>query len=132
MRVFSEKRDLKFHVEDHKGWLLRRGDTQRVVEEQVDGAFRLSLEHDTQQNKKESGYLLLIIPHLVYLRYSGKNLITFTAYRSARNLARFLVRSKVYPLERTAGSSKCGSKRCQVCLNVSETDIFESFQTKKQ
>ena len=52
--------------------------------------------------------------------------------RSARNLKRFLVRSKVYPLERTAGSSKCGSKRCQVYLNVSETDIFESFQTKRQ
>ena len=30
------------------------------------------------------------------------------------------------------GSSKCGSKRCRVCLNVSETDIFESFQTKRQ
>ena len=30
------------------------------------------------------------------------------------------------------GSSKCGSKRCQVCLNVSETYIFESFQTKRQ
>ena len=44
----------------------------------------------------------------------------------------FLVRSKVYPLERTVGSSKCGSKRCRVCLNVSETNIFESFQVKKQ
>ena len=53
-------------------------------------------------------------------------------YRSARNLKRFLVRSKVYPLERTADSPKCGSKRCQVYLNVSETDIFESFQTKRQ
>ena len=42
------------------------------------------------------------------------------------------MRSKVYPLERPLGSSKCGSKRCQVCLNVSETNIFESFQTKKQ
>ena len=30
------------------------------------------------------------------------------------------------------GSSKCGSKRCQVCLNVSEPNIFESFQTKRQ
>ena len=30
------------------------------------------------------------------------------------------------------GSSKCGSKRSQVCLNVSETDTFESFQTKRQ
>ena len=30
------------------------------------------------------------------------------------------------------GSSKCGSKRFQVYLNVSETDTFESFQTKRQ
>ena len=30
------------------------------------------------------------------------------------------------------GSSKCGSERCQVCLKVSETCIFESFQTKRQ
>ena len=56
----------------------------------------------------------------------------FVAYRSSRNLKSFLERSKVYPLKRTMGSSKCGSKRCQVCLNVSETNIFESFQTKKQ
>ena len=48
----------------------------------------------------------------------------FVAYRSARNLKSFLVRSKVYPLERKVGSSKGGSKRCQVSLNVSETDIF--------
>ena len=53
-------------------------------------------------------------------------------YRSARNLKSFLVRSKVYLLERTTGSSKCGSKTCQVYLNVSETDSFESFQTKRQ
>ena len=56
----------------------------------------------------------------------------FVAYRSARNLKSFLVWRKVYPLERTVGSSKCGSKRCQVCLNVSETGIFKSFQTKRQ
>ena len=46
------------------------------------------------------------------------------------SLKRVLVKSKVYPLERTVGSSKCGSKRCQVRLNVSETNIFESFQTR--
>ena len=36
----------------------------------------------------------------------------FVAYSSARNLKSFLVRSKVYLLERTVGSLKCGSKRC--------------------
>ena len=53
----------------------------------------------------------------------------FAAYRSAQNLKSFLVKP-IYPLERTVGSSKCGSKRCLVCLYVSETDIFESIQTK--
>ena len=40
--------------------------------------------------------------------------------------------SKIYPLERAMRSSKRGSKRCQVCLNVSEINIFESFKKKKQ
>ena len=30
------------------------------------------------------------------------------------------------------GSKKCNSKRCLVSLNISETDIFQSFQTKEQ
>ena len=42
------------------------------------------------------------------------------------------MRSEVSPLKRTVGSSKFGSKRSQVSLNVSETGIFESFQTKRQ
>ena len=45
-------------------------------------------------------------------------------------LKSFLVRSKVYPLERKVGSGKCNGKCCQVCLNINETDTFESFQTK--
>ena len=35
--------------------------------------------------------------------------------RSARDLKSFLVRSKVYQLERKVGSAKCNGKRCQVC-----------------
>ena len=52
-------------------------------------------------------------------------------HRSSRNLKRFLVESKVYPLEKTVGSSKCGLKRFKISLNFSEADIFESFQTKR-
>ena len=56
----------------------------------------------------------------------------FVSFRSARNLKSFLVRSKNYPLNRKVGSEKCNGKRYLVCLNVSETDALESFQTKKQ
>ena len=56
----------------------------------------------------------------------------FVSFRSASNLKSFLVRSKVYTLERKVGSAKCNGKRCQVCLGISETDTFESFQTKQK
>ena len=35
----------------------------------------------------------------------------------------------LYPEERTKGSFKCGSKRCEVCLNVNETSTFASTVT---
>ena len=57
---------------------------------------------------------------------------SFVPFRSARNLKGFLVRSKVYPLDRKVGSEKCNGKRCLVCLNAAERDTFESFQTKRQ
>ena len=132
-----------------KDWFLRRGYPQRIVEEQMGRAFRLPLKHDTQQNKIESGIPLAVTYNPAFnnlsttlrenfnIFYSDLEFRTvFTpspliAYRSPQNLKSFLVRSKTYPLQRTVTSSKCGSKRYQFCLNVSETDIFESFQTKK-
>ena len=54
------------------------------------------------------------------------------SFRSRRNLKSYLVRSEIYPLERKVGSEKCKSKRWLVCLNVSATDVFQSFQTKEQ
>ena len=35
-----------------------------------------------------------------------------------------------HPLESKIGSAKLNSKRCQVCLNISKTDTFESFQNQ--
>ena len=53
------------------------------------------------------------------------------SFPGARKLSSYLVRAKVYPLERKVGSSGCGKKRCQVCLNVNETDSFTSTSTNK-
>ena len=58
--------------------------------------------------------------------------VPFVSFSSTRNLISYLVRSKIYPLERKVSSEKCNSKRCLMCLNVSETDLFQSFQTKEQ
>ena len=41
---------------------------------------------------------------------------SFVSFKSTRNLKSYLVRSKIYLLERKVGSEKCKSKRCLVCL----------------
>ena len=51
--------------------------------------------------------------------------------RSVRKVSSYLIRAKAFPLERTVGSFKCKKSRCQVCLNVNETDTFTSTVTKK-
>ena len=38
----------------------------------------------------------------------------------------------IYPLERKIASGKCKSTRCLLWLNVSEMDLFQLYQTKKQ
>ena len=45
---------------------------------------------------------------------------------SPRNLRSYLVRAKLYPVERKTGSCKCNGKTCQVCFNVSETETISS------
>ena len=55
-------------------------------------------------------------------------MITFC---SARKLSCYLVRVKLYPLERTTGLAQCKGKRCQTCHNVKETESFTSATTGK-
>ena len=51
------------------------------------------------------------------------------SYRSARKVSSYLVRAKLYPLERRVGSEKSGKSGCQVCLNIQENDTFTSTTT---
>ena len=49
-----------------------------------------------------------------------KNVFT-KRFCSARKLSSYLVRTKLYPIERIVGSHKCKGKRCEVRSNVQET-----------
>ena len=51
------------------------------------------------------------------------------SFRSSRKISSYLVRAKLYPVERIVGSFKCGSKRCEVCKYITETAIFTSGVT---
>ena len=53
------------------------------------------------------------------------------SFRNVRKMSSYLVRAKLYPEERTKGSFQCGSKRCEVHLNVNETSNFTSTVTNE-
>ena len=76
--------------------------------------------------------------HLYILNLSKEVQEIFTpgpmvSFRGARKLGSYLVRAKLYCIERSFGSFKCNGKRCQVCLNVTETKTFSpGTVTKKE
>ena len=51
------------------------------------------------------------------------------SFRSARRISSYLVRDKLYPLERSVGWRQCKKRRCEVCINVIQTDTFSSSLT---
>ena len=53
------------------------------------------------------------------------------SFRGAKKLVSYLIRAKLYPLERSVGLFECNGKQCQVCLNITETKTFSSTVTKK-
>ena len=55
--------------------------------------------------------------------------VPMVSYRSSRKLSSYLVRDKPYPIDRIVGSKGCGKKRCEVCVNICETDTFASTVT---
>ena len=55
--------------------------------------------------------------------------VPMVSYRSSRKLSSYLVRAKLYPIERIVGYKGCGKKCCEVCVNVCETDTFTRIVT---
>ena len=53
------------------------------------------------------------------------------SFRSARRISSYLVRAKLYPLERCVGSMQFKKSSCEVCTNVTETDTFSSTVTRE-
>ena len=52
-------------------------------------------------------------------KFSAKSMVL---YRSARKLSSYLVRAKMYQIQRKVGSCKCKCKRCEVWKNVLGTE----------
>ena len=78
----------------------------------------------------------IIKKHLVFLyaKEQVQSIFTpppFVSFHAGFSFRKHFVRAKVYPLLRECGSSGCNKSRCQTCLNVNNTDVFQSFVTKE-
>ena len=81
---------------------------------------------------KEVNYIIRKHIHLLYMKEEVKKVFQLgpiVSFRSPRNLSSYLVRGKVHPMGRETGSCKCKGNRCQVYLNISETETFTSTVT---
>ena len=115
-----------------------------LIKEQVKKALRLTPSDENNRKKVNSISLVVTYnpaikkfvpgdkkkPQLLYADEQVNKVFSpapFVSFSSTRNWKSYLVRSKIYPLERKISSGKCKSKRCLVCSNVSKTDVFQSF-----
>ena len=99
------------------------------------------------QRKKSKGIPFVVTYHPLFkqlegrlrrnkylLNMNGEVKQTFTpvpmvSYRSSRKLSSYLVRAKLYPIDRIVGSKGCGKKRCELYVNVCETNTFSRTVT---
>ena len=67
--------------------------------------------------------------HLLYTDQEVERVLTpgpMASFRSASKISSYLVWAKLYPLKSHVGSFKSGGRRCQTCLNITETETFTS------
>ena len=70
--------------------------------------------------------------YILYLSEGVKEIFTpgsMVSFQGARKLESYLVRAKLYPIERSIGLFKCNGKRCKACLNVTETKKLSNTVT---
>ena len=78
------------------------------------------------QNIIKKHLCLLYMNDEVKRVFTPKPMVPFT---SSRKISSYLVKAKLYPIERTVGSFRCGNNRCEVCKYITEIDTITSSVT---
>ena len=125
-----------------KSWFQRRGYPEHVINIEMKKVIFSGNSGKSSNKSKGVPFVLAYHPLLkkvnyiirkhVYMNDEFKKVFQpgpMVSFRSPRNLSSYLVRAKMYPMEKKTGSCKCKGNRCQVCLNVAETETFISTMT---
>ena len=144
-RICSEEKDFEKHICELKSWFSQRGYPQKPIETETSKG-KFSGQRVFYRTKVEKGVLLVITYHpllkpigkivcdnlyLLYMNEEFKHVFTpgpMVSFRNSRKISSYLVRAKLYPVERSVESFYCKRPRRQICAYVNETDSFTSTQ----
>ena len=123
-RICSSEKDFKAHICKMKEWFLGRGYPEKILNDQIDKVVfgknppaKKSLENGipfvaTYHPKvKDLGKLIKDLLPFLYSDEEFEKVFLpplIASYRSARKVKDYIVRSKLYPFERSAGCQECG------------------------
>ena len=144
-RICSRENDFNRHKSNMKIWFQKRGYPENIIENEMKKVKLPSCNKAQRKNSKGIAFVVTYHPllkqlegilrrNMYLLNMNAEVKQTFTlvpmvSYRSSSKLISYLVRAKLYPIDRIVGSKGCGKKRCEVCVNVCETDTFTSTVT---
>ena len=133
LETVTNNRPMYVHLYMHIYHITFRSYRKGLVEKEMG---KVKFSGYTKRNKREKKGLLFVITYhsslknigriinqnlcILYASEDVKSVFTpasVISFCSARKLRSYLVRAKLYPLERTAGSVQCKGKRCQTCHN---------------
>ena len=147
-RLCSLEKEFKEKLSEMKSWFLKRGYLERIIDYEIEKVNFHENKKKSGINKRKGVHFVVTYhpklknpnkiikgnPYLLYKNDEVKKTLTpspMISFRSSSKISSYIVRAKLYPLERTVGSSKCGKKRGEVCDVISETDTFSSTVTGK-
>ena len=124
-----------------RSWFVKREYPEKLIDSEI-RKVKFNMKETNKKNKSENGKHFVVTYHpLLNFLYSiiRKNLYLLNidqkvkevfisqpmvSVRRARKLSSYLVRAKLYPLERRVDSYKCRCNCCQVCHSITGTDMF--------
>ena len=141
----SEENYFKNYRSQMKPWFLKREYPEKPIENEMRKVKFCKEEIKKAKVVKDIPFVVTYNPQLKNVgRIINKNIYLLNmneetkklfsprpmvSFKSLRKISSYLVRDNFYPLDRVVGSTKCSKKRCEVCMNVSETNTFISNVT---
>ena len=145
-RICSLEADFVRHKTEIKSWFMKQRYPENVINREIK-RIKFKKQIFSRRRGVTKGVPLVITYYLLlksvgtvlykhlYLLHKDKevkkifSVALIVSFKCARKLNSYLVKAKIYPLQRTVGSFQCNKRRCEVCINVSETDTFTSTAT---